>query len=173
MAGGMVGFPTPAGHQSDLNYIMQMVEELSAQLAQNQGLTAGIVEKMGKVRAKAQNLDLSNDELLALAASELNGNYYFFFTLRSTKLTPLKSPLKILRRKTQISGKHWKSLCSKRRRTGSSQSTALISFPTFSTRCTNLRASMRQTPWRGIETTESSWLMSVRRTSNSATKSMI
>jgi hypothetical protein len=72
MTGGMVGFPTPAGHQSDLNYIMQMVEELAGQLAHNQGLTAGLVDKMGKIRSQAKNLDLSNDEILALAASELN-----------------------------------------------------------------------------------------------------
>lgn len=75
LPGGMVGFPTPAGHQSDLNYIMQMVEELASQLALNQGITAGIVDKMGKVRAKTKNMDLSNDELLAVAASELNGKY--------------------------------------------------------------------------------------------------
>lgn len=76
LSGGMVGFPTPAGHQSDLNYIMQMVEELAGQLAHNQGLTAGIVDKMGKVRAKAKNQELSNDELLAIAASELNGKRF-------------------------------------------------------------------------------------------------
>jgi hypothetical protein len=81
IAGGMVGFPTPAGHQSDLNYIMQMVEELAGQLSHNQALTAGIVDKMGKVRAKAKNLDLSNDELLAIAASELNGRYLTFQTM--------------------------------------------------------------------------------------------
>jgi hypothetical protein len=73
LAGGMVGFPTPAGHQSDLNHIMQMVEELAGQLAHNQGITASIVDKMGKVRAKAKDLDLTNDELIAVAASELNG----------------------------------------------------------------------------------------------------
>ena len=78
-----MGFPTPAGHQSDLNYIMQMVEELAGQLAHNQGLTAGIVDKMGKVRAKAKNLDLSNDELLAIAASELNGTSFTFTSQNS------------------------------------------------------------------------------------------
>lgn len=50
MGPGMVGYPTPAGHQSDLNYVMSMVEELSAVLRQNQQLTANVVEKMGKVR---------------------------------------------------------------------------------------------------------------------------
>jgi hypothetical protein len=73
--GGMTGFPTPAGHQSDLNYIMTMVEELSRQLEHNQRLTSGVVEKIGKVREKAQNMDLTNDELIALVASEMNGTY--------------------------------------------------------------------------------------------------
>jgi hypothetical protein len=71
--GGMVGYPTPAGHQSDLNYVMGMVEELSAVLRKNQELTNNVVEKMGKVREKAQHMNLSNDELIAVVASELNG----------------------------------------------------------------------------------------------------
>lgn len=73
MAGGMVGYPTPAGHQSDLNYVMSMVEELSAVLRTNQQLTAGVVDKMGRVREKAAHLNLSNDEVVAVVASELNG----------------------------------------------------------------------------------------------------
>jgi hypothetical protein len=73
VAGSMVGFPTPAGHQSDLNYIMQMVEDLSRQLETNQRITAGVVEKIGKVREKAKTMDLNNDELIALVASEMNG----------------------------------------------------------------------------------------------------
>jgi hypothetical protein len=75
MGGGMVGYPTPVGHQSDLNYLMGMVEELSGVLALNQRLTNGVVEKMGRVREKAQNMNLSNDELLQIAAAELNGMY--------------------------------------------------------------------------------------------------
>ncbi|KAE8441581.1 hypothetical protein EG329_004666 [Mollisiaceae sp. DMI_Dod_QoI] len=70
--GAMVGYPTPAGHQSDLNYVMSMVEELSAVLRKNQEITSHVVDKMGKVREKAQNQNLSNDELIAVAASELN-----------------------------------------------------------------------------------------------------
>ncbi|KUJ18320.1 uncharacterized protein LY89DRAFT_696674 [Mollisia scopiformis] len=70
--GGMVGYPTPAGHQSDLNYVMSMVEELSAVLRKNEELTNNVVEKMGRVREKASNLNLSNDELIAVVASELN-----------------------------------------------------------------------------------------------------
>jgi hypothetical protein len=73
MGPGMVGYPTPAGHQSDLNYVMSMVEELSAVLRQNQQLTANVVEKMGKVREKASTMNLSNDELIAVVASELDG----------------------------------------------------------------------------------------------------
>jgi hypothetical protein len=72
-AGGMVGFPTPAGHQSDLNYIMQMVEDLSRQLETNQRITSNVMEKIGKVRDRAKTMDLSNDELIALVASEMNG----------------------------------------------------------------------------------------------------
>lgn len=75
MAGGaaLVGYPTPAGHQSDLNYVMAMVEELSGILRMNQQLTANVVDKMGKVREKAKNMDLSNDELIAVVAQEMNG----------------------------------------------------------------------------------------------------
>ncbi|KAG9234314.1 hypothetical protein BJ875DRAFT_376745 [Amylocarpus encephaloides] len=74
MAAGaaLVGYPTPAGHQSDLNYVMSMVEELSGVLRMNQQLTANVVDKMGKVREKAKTLDLSNDELIAIVAQEMN-----------------------------------------------------------------------------------------------------
>jgi hypothetical protein len=71
--GGMAGYPTPAGHQSDLNFIMSMVEDLSAVLRQNQQLSASVVEKVGRVREKAATMDLSNDQLVAAVASELNG----------------------------------------------------------------------------------------------------
>jgi hypothetical protein len=76
VGGGMVGYPTPAGHQSDLNYVMSMVEELSQVLRTNQQLTAGVVEKMGKVREKAQTMNLTNDEMIAVVASELNGKHF-------------------------------------------------------------------------------------------------
>ena len=75
MGGGMVGYPTPAGHQSDLNYVYAMVEELSAQLAINREFTDKITEHMGRIRAKAMNLNLTNDELIAAAAQELNGEH--------------------------------------------------------------------------------------------------
>ncbi|KAJ2903544.1 hypothetical protein MKZ38_009669 [Zalerion maritima] len=71
MAGGMVGVPTPAGHQTELNYIYNMVEELSRQLAENRRVTEEIVAGLGRVRQRARNGDLGNDELLAGAAEEL------------------------------------------------------------------------------------------------------
>ena len=75
MAAGtaLVGYPTPAGHQSDLNHVMSMVEELSNVLRLNQQLTANVVEKMGKVRERAKNMNLSNDEVIAVVAQEMNG----------------------------------------------------------------------------------------------------
>ncbi|PMD66144.1 uncharacterized protein K444DRAFT_640091 [Hyaloscypha bicolor E] len=72
--GGMAGYPTPAGQQSDLNFIMSMVEDLSAVLRQNQQLSASVVEKVGRVREKAATMDLSNDQLVAAVASELNAD---------------------------------------------------------------------------------------------------
>lgn len=70
---GLVGYPTPAGHQSDLNYVMSMVEELSGILRINQQLTASVVDKMGKVREKAKHANLSNDKLIQVVADEMNG----------------------------------------------------------------------------------------------------
>lgn len=72
LAGGM-GYPTPAGHQADLNYIMSVIEALSKELATQRELTAGIVTKIGQVRDRAKDLDLSNDEMIALVAKEMNG----------------------------------------------------------------------------------------------------
>ncbi|TVY45608.1 hypothetical protein LOCC1_G003640 [Lachnellula occidentalis] len=68
----MIGYPTPVGHQSDLNYVMSMVDELSGVLRMNQQLTANVVDKMGRVREKAKNLNLNNDELIGAAAGELD-----------------------------------------------------------------------------------------------------
>ncbi|TVY57705.1 hypothetical protein LCER1_G001275, partial [Lachnellula cervina] len=67
----MIGYPTPVGHQSDLNYVMSMVDELSGVLRMNQQLTANVVDKMGRVREKAKNLNLNNNELIGAAAGEL------------------------------------------------------------------------------------------------------
>ncbi|TVY82617.1 hypothetical protein LSUE1_G003117 [Lachnellula suecica] len=68
----LIGYPTPAGHQSDLNYVMSMVDELAGVLRMNQQLTANVVDKMGRVREKAKHLSLNNDELMAAAAGEMN-----------------------------------------------------------------------------------------------------
>lgn len=73
MGNGMVGYPTPAGHQSDLNYVMSMVEELSGILRTNQQLTSSVVDKVGKVREKAATMNMNNDEVIAAVASEMNG----------------------------------------------------------------------------------------------------
>lgn len=65
--------PTPAGHQAELNYIYGMVEELSRQLADNRRVTEDIVSGLGRVRNRAKNQNLSNDELIDSAASDLEG----------------------------------------------------------------------------------------------------
>jgi CII-binding regulator of phage lambda lysogenization HflD len=79
---GLIGYPTPAGHQSDLNYVMSMVDELANVLRMNQQLTANVVDKMGKVREKAKHFNLSNEELMAAAAGEMSGKYIPSFTCR-------------------------------------------------------------------------------------------
>lgn len=63
--------PTPAGHQAELNYIYMMVEELSRQLAENRRVTEEIVSSLHKIRLRAKNGNLSNDELLQGATGEL------------------------------------------------------------------------------------------------------
>ena len=74
--GGMTGIPTPAGHQQDLNYVMGMVEELSRTLEENRRLTESIVEKVGQVRERAKTMNLTNDELIAMVAAEVNGEFH-------------------------------------------------------------------------------------------------
>ena len=73
MGVGMVGYPTPAGHQSDLNMVMGLVDELSMMLQNNQRLTANVVDKMGRVRERAQTMNMSNDGIIQVVAAELNG----------------------------------------------------------------------------------------------------
>lgn len=72
LPGIIAGLPTPAGHQSDLNYLYGMVEELSRTLAENRAATDRIVNAAGRVRQRAQELDMSNDELIASVSDELN-----------------------------------------------------------------------------------------------------
>ncbi|RDA95608.1 hypothetical protein CP533_1150 [Ophiocordyceps camponoti-saundersi (nom. inval.)] len=63
--------PTPAGHQAELNYIYGMVEELSKQLADNRRVTEDIVAGLGRVRSRARSHALTNDDLIATAADDL------------------------------------------------------------------------------------------------------
>jgi hypothetical protein len=75
LPGMMAGLPTPAGHQSDLNSIYAMVEELSKTLEENRAATARIVEGVGRVRQRALEKDMTSDELIASVAAELNGKF--------------------------------------------------------------------------------------------------
>jgi len=72
---GMVGIPTPAGHQAELNYIYGMVEELSRQLAENKRVVEDVVSGVGRVRARARQHALGNEEIIESAADEVNGAY--------------------------------------------------------------------------------------------------
>ncbi|KAK3327152.1 hypothetical protein B0T19DRAFT_154665 [Cercophora scortea] len=71
MPGAMVGLPTPAGHQAELNYIYGMVEELSRQLAQNQRALEDVVTGVGRVRNRARTQSLGNEELINAAADDV------------------------------------------------------------------------------------------------------
>lgn len=75
MPAAMVGLPTPAGHQAELNYIYGLVEELSRQLAQNQRALEEVVSGVGKVRGRARSQPLTNDELLNAAGEELKSMF--------------------------------------------------------------------------------------------------
>ncbi|KAK3378115.1 hypothetical protein B0H63DRAFT_237098 [Podospora didyma] len=68
---GMVGLPTPAGHQAELNYIYSMVEDLSRQLAQNQRQLEDVVVGVGRVRGRARAQSLGNEELINAAADDV------------------------------------------------------------------------------------------------------
>ncbi|KAI0155370.1 hypothetical protein GGR52DRAFT_566319 [Hypoxylon sp. FL1284] len=69
--GGMPVGPTPAGHQAELNIIYGMVEELSRQLADNKHVTEDIVSALGRVRNRARERGLTNDQVLEEAAEEI------------------------------------------------------------------------------------------------------
>ncbi|KAI1340194.1 hypothetical protein F5Y15DRAFT_51238 [Xylariaceae sp. FL0016] len=70
-ANAMAVGPTPAGHQTELNIIYGMVEELSRQLAENRRVTEDIVSGLGRVRNRARERGLTNDDLLGEASDEL------------------------------------------------------------------------------------------------------
>ncbi|TAQ86020.1 hypothetical protein B7494_g5675 [Chlorociboria aeruginascens] len=84
--GNMVGFPTPAGHQSDLNFVMSKIEELSRTLEHNRRLTDDIVTKVGLVRERAKDKNLTNDELVALVTSEMGGMTCFQYSQAITNI---------------------------------------------------------------------------------------
>lgn len=75
-AGAMAVGPTPAGHQAELNFIYGMVEELSRQLAENRRVTEDIVSGLGRVRNRAKDRGLTNDQVLGEAADEIFGLCY-------------------------------------------------------------------------------------------------
>jgi hypothetical protein len=148
--GGMVGFPTPAGHQSDLNYIMSMVDELSRQLEHNQRMTDNVVDKIGKVREKASKMDLSNDEIIALVTSELSRTSLIQNTslLVSANILSQLIP-RIWKRRLPSCARSWTSVSTTRRRIGSWSCMVAIFSPIFWRRCTSSRSSMSLTPSLG------------------------
>lgn len=73
MPGPVVGYPTPAGHQAELNYIYAMVEDLSRQLAQNQRALDDVVTGVGRVRQRARSQSLGNEDLIHSAADQVRG----------------------------------------------------------------------------------------------------
>lgn len=73
MPGMMGGLPTPAGHQSDLNVIYNMVESLHNELAETRARSERIVAAAGIIRARALEQDLTADQIAAGVAAELNG----------------------------------------------------------------------------------------------------
>lgn len=75
VAGAGLPLPTPAGHQAELNYIYGMVEELSRQLADNRRVTEDIVSGLGRVRTRARNQAMGNDEVIGSAAEEFAGKH--------------------------------------------------------------------------------------------------
>lgn len=78
MGGGMpMGAPTPAGHQAELNYIYGMVEELSRQLADNKKALEDVVSGVGRVRTRARQHALGNEEIIDSGADEVNGASIF------------------------------------------------------------------------------------------------
>lgn len=73
LPGIMTGIPAPAGHQTDLNYIYGMVEELSRTLAENRAASDRINAAVGRVRQRALEHSMANNEIMATVASDLNG----------------------------------------------------------------------------------------------------
>ncbi|OBT47317.1 hypothetical protein VE00_02126 [Pseudogymnoascus sp. WSF 3629] len=72
MPGMMGGLPTPAGHQSDLNVIYNMVETLHNELAETRARSERIVAAAGIIRARALEQNLTAEQIAAGVAAELN-----------------------------------------------------------------------------------------------------
>ncbi|OBT84923.1 hypothetical protein VE02_06638 [Pseudogymnoascus sp. 03VT05] len=72
MPGMMGGLPTPAGHQSDLNLIYNMVEALHNELAETRARSERIVAAAGIIRARALEQNLTPEQIAAGVAAELN-----------------------------------------------------------------------------------------------------
>jgi hypothetical protein len=81
MPAPVAGYPTPAGHQAELNYIYAVVEDLSRQLAENKKVLEDVVAGVGRVRNRARTQSLGNEELVAGAAEDLRGEPCFTHSL--------------------------------------------------------------------------------------------
>lgn len=75
MAAPITGYPTPAGHQAELNYIYAMVDDLSRQLADNKRMLEDVVAGVGRVRLRARVQSLGNEELLTSAVDDMSGTF--------------------------------------------------------------------------------------------------
>lgn len=94
--GGMIGnvmggpppqmnaVPMPAGHQADLSYILNTVEQLQDQLASNKATSDDIVRKTGIVRQRAIEREQKADEVMKAAEKRLAGVYPFYHCLKHT-----------------------------------------------------------------------------------------
>lgn len=67
----VTGYPTPAGYQTELAYIYNLVEVLSQQLAENKRALEDVVSSVGRVRHRARAQALGNEELITSAAEDL------------------------------------------------------------------------------------------------------
>lgn len=102
IANGMNGLPTPAGHQSDLNFLYQLVEGLSSQLQEQRKLTSHIIEAAGLLRNRALNSDLTNQEVIDALSPQINGmNSLHHLTHQANVF--LQSPAKTLSPRMQSS----------------------------------------------------------------------
>ncbi|EPQ67307.1 hypothetical protein BGT96224_1785 [Blumeria graminis f. sp. tritici 96224] len=152
--GGVGGYPTPIGHQSDLSFVMSLVEDLSQVLQTNQALTAGVVDRMGKIREKAKLSNLKNEDIIAAAATELY---------------PQKR-VRISRRKIWSYAVLLKPLKKTERKIGSLQYKVRTFSLTLQRKCIDLKSNMKSIQLFGIEIIESNLPQNVKRTLTSVVK---